>query len=69
MQLSAAGYESETRLRQGTVEKAISEIVEQTGADILIMGAYGHSRIRSMIIGSTTTSMIHSCLVPLLLFR
>ena len=69
MQLSAAGYESETRIRQGAVEKAISEVVEQTGADILIMGAYGHSRIRSMIIGSTTTSMIRSCLVPLLLFR
>jgi len=33
------------------------------------MGAYGHSRIRSLIIGSTTTEMIRSCKVPVALFR
>jgi nucleotide-binding universal stress UspA family protein len=38
-------------------------------ADMIVMGAYGHSRIRAMIIGSTTTEMIRSCLIPILLFR
>jgi nucleotide-binding universal stress UspA family protein len=33
------------------------------------MGAYGHSRIRTLIIGSTTTEVIRSCLIPVLLFR
>jgi len=37
--------------------------------DLLLMGAYGHSRIRNLIIGSTTTSMIRSCKIPVLLFR
>jgi nucleotide-binding universal stress UspA family protein len=36
---------------------------------LLVMGAYGHSRIRTMIIGSTTTEMVRSCKVPVLLFR
>ncbi|MEO1150634.1 MAG: universal stress protein [Pseudomonadota bacterium] len=67
--LAEAGYEAQTRIRQGDAEKVISQEVEECGADLLIMGAYGHSRIRSMIIGSTTTSMIRSCLIPLLLFR
>lgn len=67
--LEDAGYEAETRIRQGHSEKVITQEVETSGADMLIMGAYGHSRIRSMIIGSTTTSMIRSCLIPLLLFR
>ncbi|KJS37910.1 MAG: universal stress protein UspA [Hyphomonas sp. BRH_c22] len=67
--LIAAGYAAETRIRQGHAEKVIAEEVESSGSDLLIMGAYGHSRIRSMIIGSTTTSMIRSCLIPLLLFR
>lgn len=67
--LADAGYEAETRIRQGHAEKVITQEVETSGADMLIMGAYGHSRIRSMIIGSTTTSMIRSCLIPLLLFR
>jgi nucleotide-binding universal stress UspA family protein len=33
------------------------------------MGAYGHSPIREFILGSTTTSLIRTCLVPILLFR
>lgn len=67
--LAEVGYVAETLIRQGHAEKVITQEVEKTGADMLIMGAYGHSRIRSMIIGSTTTSMIRSCLIPLLLFR
>ncbi|MEL6830260.1 MAG: universal stress protein [Pseudomonadota bacterium] len=68
-QLIKAGYQAETVIKPGHAEKIISEQTEALGADLLIMGAYGHSRIRSMIIGSTTTSMIRSCLIPLLLFR
>jgi nucleotide-binding universal stress UspA family protein len=33
------------------------------------MGAYGHSRIRNLVIGSTTTSMIRNCRIPVMLFR
>ena len=36
---------------------------------MLVMGAYGHSRIRNLIIGSTTTQMIGACKVPIMLFR
>ena len=34
-----------------------------------LMGAYGHSRIRHLLIGSTTTAMIRSCHIPVLCFR
>jgi len=37
--------------------------------NLLVMGAYGHSRIRYLIIGSTTTEMIRTCKIPVLLFR
>ncbi|PHQ71937.1 MAG: hypothetical protein COB97_00755 [Paracoccus sp.] len=47
----------------------MARLVEDDGFDMLVMGAYGHSRIRSLMIGSTTTQMIQSCKVPLLLFR
>jgi nucleotide-binding universal stress UspA family protein len=33
------------------------------------MGAYGHSLIRAMIIGSTTAQMMRSCKIPVVLFR
>jgi nucleotide-binding universal stress UspA family protein len=35
----------------------------------MIMGAYGHSRIRHLLIGSTTTAMLRKSAVPLLLLR
>ena len=41
--------------------------VEKIG--LLVMGAYGHSRIRQFLVGSTTTSMIRSTTTPLLLLR
>jgi len=33
------------------------------------MGAYGHSRLRTLIIGSMTAEMVRSCLIPVMLFR
>jgi nucleotide-binding universal stress UspA family protein len=35
----------------------------------MIMGAYGHSRIRHLLIGSTTTAMLRRSTIPLLLLR
>ena len=48
---------------------ALGELVEAEGYDLLVMGAYGHSRIRAMIIGSTTTQMIRTCKVPVVLVK
>ncbi len=36
---------------------------------LLVMGAYGHSRVRQFILGSTTTHLIRTCHVPVMLFR
>jgi nucleotide-binding universal stress UspA family protein len=67
--LEAGGYEVRAGIVQGQADAAITSTVESEGIDLLVMGAYGHSRIRSLIIGSTTTEMIRSCKVPVLLFR
>jgi nucleotide-binding universal stress UspA family protein len=67
--LSAGGHAASFAFRSGQPDKAIAEEVEQEGIDLLVMGAYGHSRIRSLIIGSTTTEMVRSCKIPVLLLR
>jgi nucleotide-binding universal stress UspA family protein len=67
--LSAKGLAVDTRIVPGIPDKAIASMVEANGIDLLVMGAYGHSRIRNLIIGSTTSEMIRSCKVPVLLFR
>jgi len=67
--LKAAGYVPEVALVQGAADKVISETVEKEGFDLLAMGAYSHSRLRNLFIGSTTTEMIRSCKVPVVIFR
>ena len=67
--LRTAGYAVETEIKAGQPEAVICEKIKSGGIDLLLMGAYGHSRIRNLIIGSTTTAMIRSCKIPVLLFR
>ncbi|WP_136646416.1 universal stress protein [Tabrizicola sp. YIM 78059] len=67
--LQAAGIAAETSVLPGQPETALARLVEEAQFDMLVMGAYGHSRIRSLIIGSTTTAMIRACKVPVVLIR
>lgn len=67
--LSAAGIDPHTLTVSGQPDVALGKLVDESGFDLLVMGAYGHSRIRSLIIGSTTTAMMRSCKVPVILMR
>ena len=67
--LAAAGLAVTTDIVEGEPETVIADRIAADGIDLLVMGAYGHSRIRSLIIGSTTSAMIRSCTVPVMLFR
>ncbi|MCJ8191664.1 universal stress protein [Sphingomicrobium aestuariivivum] len=53
----------------GDVEGALTAEAKRIDADILLMGAYGHSPLRTMIVGSTTTAMMRALTKPVLLFR
>ena len=68
-QLRNSGYTIETTIEAGQADTVLTERIKTDGIDMLLMGAYGHSRIRSLIIGSTTTSMVLASKVPVLLFR
>jgi nucleotide-binding universal stress UspA family protein len=37
------------------------------GADLLVMGAYGHARVRELILGGVTRTMLEEMTVPLFL--
>jgi len=67
--LSRAGFEVEAKLENGEPDEVIGSCVEAEGIGLLVMGAYGHSRIRSLVIGSTTTAMLRRCKIPVLMFR
>lgn len=53
----------------GEPEAVLHDYIEQHGLDLLVMGAYGHSRIRQLIVGSTTTTMLRTSPAPVLIKR
>lgn len=67
--LTDAGFEVKGEILDGEVEDVIGEYVIKQEIGLLVMGAYGHSKIRQMIVGSTTTEMVRTCHVPVLMFR
>jgi nucleotide-binding universal stress UspA family protein len=67
--LRAAGFAVRSNILQGDPEEVIGRKVEQDEIDLLVMGAYGHGRIRNLVVGSTTTAMVRRCRIPVLMFR
>ncbi|MCI5110687.1 MAG: universal stress protein [Marivita sp.] len=67
--LKAGGFDAQIVIEIGEPEKVLAQITSTGSQDLLVMGAYGHSRVRSFIIGSTTTEMLRSCKVPVLIMR
>lgn len=67
--LAGAGYEVHSSIKTGHADAVIGQYATANAIDLLVMGAYGHSRIRQLIVGSTTTAMIRTCLIPVLLLR
>lgn len=47
--------------------QAILDEADKAGADLLVMGAYVHSRLRQFILGGVTRTVLRSARIPLLL--
>lgn len=67
--LRAAGFAPQVVALDGAVDEALVAHVDGQALDLLVMGAYGHSRIRQLIVGSTTTQVLRAIQTPVLLLR
>lgn len=65
----AGTVKANVEVLHGDPEEEILELRESIGADLIVMGAYGHTRIRELILGSTTSHVIRKANVPVLLVR
>lgn len=68
-QLSQGGFAVQSSLVEGGVHPELERYQRQHDIDLVVMGAYGHSRIRQFFVGSNTAKMISSSQVALLLLR
>lgn len=53
----------------GKAEQALCEYQRSHNIDMTIMGAFSHTRLRDLILGSFTTKMLLNTVTPLLLLR
>lgn len=67
--LAGAGFNVSAAVLPGDIERVLCAYRDEHGIDLVVMGAYGHSKIREFLVGSTTTRMIRQSKVPLLLLR
>jgi nucleotide-binding universal stress UspA family protein len=67
--LEKAGFDVTASILSGEVEQVLCGYREAHAIDLVVMGAYGHSKIREFLVGSTTTRMVRQSRVPLLLLR
>jgi nucleotide-binding universal stress UspA family protein len=49
------------------VGDALLSHIADRGADLLVMGAYAHSRVRELVLGGATRTILKSMTVPVLM--
>ena len=49
------------------VDEVINRFASDVAADLIVMGAYGHSRMRERVFGGVTRSMLENAVVPVLM--
>lgn len=54
-------------LRDGDVGDCILAGARQVGADMMVMGCYGHSRLREMVLGGATRTILREMHIPALM--
>lgn len=55
------------RSANGPVGAALQGMADELGSDVIVMGAYGHTRFREILLGSVTRSSLGSMTVPVLM--
>lgn len=67
--LDAASRTAECLVLPGDPEHEIARAIVDRGVDLLVMGAYSHSVVRRLFMGSRTSDLLRAATVPTLLVR
>lgn len=68
-ELSALGYTVSAKIGYGIPAKAITKIVKQENADLIVMGSHGHRVLKDLFYGSTVDTVRHMVNVPVLVVK
>ena len=64
-----AGFTVEKHAREGDAAQVILDVAEETGADLIVVGARGNSGLRRFMLGTVATRLAHHATSSLLIVR
>ena len=67
--LRGSGFDVTSEIAHGNAEEIVARAVDERRVDLLVMGAYTHSPIRSLLFGSRTSDLLRRVELPTLLLR
>ena len=67
--LESDRIDSATLILPGKEDKELLKFIREGAVELLVMGAYGHNRLRELMVGSTTSAIIRKSTIPVLLTR
>ena len=59
----------ETIILSGKESDEIIKFIREGSVELMVMGAYGHNRMRELLLGSTTSQVVRKSPIPILLLR
>ncbi len=67
--LSRQGVQVEVMIRETSIDagEALLSLCADEGADLLVMGAFGHTRFRELLLGGATRHILDAMTVPVLM--
>ncbi|MEP7706023.1 universal stress protein [Paraglaciecola sp. 25GB23A] len=67
--LKEQGFKVTASLLEGNIFDSLQNYQQQNAIDLLVMGAFAHSKIRQLFLGSNTIGMIERSVSPLIVLR
>lgn len=68
-QLAERGLRVTTAFLEGNIREQLLNYQRSNDIDMLVMGAFGHSRLRQLFVGSNTLKMLETTNIPLVVLR
>ena len=67
--LTEAGFEVTSALLEGPIFESLQSYQQAHEVSMLVMGAFAHSKVRQLFLGSNTIRMLESATLPLIVLR
>ncbi len=67
--LREQGFDVKAEFIEGEIFSSLADYKARNNIELMVMGAFGHSKIRQFFLGSNTLRMIESSQIPLIVLR